>query len=74
MSGRCLETLSLRVYNSDGTKLLASSTPAAQETCFRLRHTFEPGSYVFVFSKTNGAGCMTNGNAGDTSLRLQPLE
>lgn len=70
-SGRCLDTLSLRVYTGDRTKLLAESTPGTAESCFSLRHTFEPGSYVLVFSKTNAGGCTTKGHAGDTSLRLR---
>jgi len=74
VSGRCLEQLSLRVYTSDRTTLLAESTPGTAESCFTLRHTFEPGSYVLVFSKTNAAGCNQNGKAGDTSLRVRRVK
>ncbi len=73
VSGRCLEQLSLRVYTSDRTTLLAESTPGSNESCFTLRHTFEPGSYVLVFSKTNAAGCNQNGKAGDTSFRVRKV-
>ena len=73
VSGRCLEQLSLRVYTSDRTALLAESTPGSAESCFTLRHTFQPGSYVLVFSKTNVAGCSQNGRAGDTSFRVRKV-
>ena len=73
VSGRCLEAMTLRLYASDRTTLLAESTPATTESCFVLRHTFEPGSYVFVLTKTNAAGCNAKGEAGTTSLRLRPV-
>ncbi len=71
VGGRCLEALGLRVYASDRKTLLAESSPGTNESCFTLRHAFDPGSYVLVLSKTNVAGCGTDGKAGDTSVRLQ---
>jgi len=74
VGGRCLESLSLRLYARDRTTLLALSSPAADGACFTLRHAFDPGRYVLVLSKTNVAGCTTTGRAGDVSLRVQQAE
>jgi hypothetical protein len=71
LGGSCREKLSLRVYGADPSVALAESTPGTPDACFSLRHTFEPGSYLLVLSKTNASGCAAGGTAGDTSLRLQ---
>jgi hypothetical protein len=73
-SGACIEALSLRVYSSDRTTLVAESTPGTNQACFVLQHTFDPGSYVLVLTKTNAAGCSQQGSAGDTSLRLRVVD
>jgi hypothetical protein len=69
-SGRCLENLSLRAYSADGTTLVAESVAGTSDACFSLQHAFDAGKYILVLSKTNAAGCGTQGTAGDTSLRL----
>jgi hypothetical protein len=74
VGGRCVETLSLRLYTGDRTTLLAESSPGTNERCFTLRHAFDVGTYAFILSKTNAAGCAAHGMAGDTSLRVQPVQ
>jgi hypothetical protein len=75
-TGRCIERLSLRLYASDRSTLLAEGTPGTGDTCTTLQHGFEPGSYVAVLGKTNAAGCQpgASGVAGDTSLSLRVVK
>src|SRR5690606_5287572 len=80
-TGRCIERLSLRVYASDRSTLVAEGSPGGDETCVNLRHALEPGSYLVVLGKTNAAGCggdrpdaSAAGGAGDVSLSIRVVK